>query len=154
MIQGFKKKLKGAYLQKIKDECIFCHLLDKESEKIIYESKDIAVFPPLNSGALKEAHLLIIPKDHFENLFDMEKTEASNYFGQMHEFLDKVNKRSRYDGVNLLSANGVSAQQSIKHLHFHLVLREKEEDYDLWPETGYNGEKFKEVNKELKNLLD
>ncbi|MFB6099708.1 MAG: HIT family protein [Candidatus Nanohalobium sp.] len=154
MLESLREKMKGAYLQKVKGECIFCHLLEEDSDKIIYETEDFAVFPPLKSGALKDAHLLLVPKTHFDSFFKMEQEDVSSYFKQIHSFLNEVRDKSHYSGANLLSANGSSAQQSINHLHFHVVLREESEDYDLWPDTEYNGENFDEVNKELKNLLN
>jgi histidine triad (HIT) family protein len=154
MLEDFREKLKGLYIEKVKGGCVFCSLIEEGHEKIIFENEEIAVFPPLKSGALKEAHLLIVPKDHAENLFEMEMSEAQNFFGETKKFLDKIQEKSRYTGANILSANGKSAQQSIGHLHFHLVLREEEDGYDLWPKTNYSGKKFDEVNKEMRNLLD
>ena len=154
MLQDLREKLKGIYIEKVKGECVFCHLLDEEDDKIIFRNENIAVFPPLKSGALKEGHLLIIPVEHHDSLFDMENGEAKDYLGELHCFMKKLEENSRYSSANLLSANGEAAQQSISHQHFHLVLREQDEDYDLWPKTGYSGEKFEAINKELKNLLN
>jgi histidine triad (HIT) family protein len=154
MLEDFREKLKGMYIEKVKGECVFCHLLDEEDDKIIYRNENIAVFPPLKSGALKEGHLLVVPVNHHNSLFDMNHGDAKEYFGELHSFMKKLEANSRYSAANLLSANGKAAQQSINHLHFHLVLREQDENYNLWPETDYSGEKFEPVNKELKNLLN
>lgn len=154
MLEDFRERLKGIYIGKIKGECVFCHLIEEQNDKIIFRNDIIAVFPPLKSGALKEGHLLIVPVNHHKSLFDMTKDDAENYFGELHSFMKKVEENSRYSSANLLSANGKAAQQSINHLHFHLVLREEDEDYDLWPKTNYNGGKFEAINKELENLFN
>lgn len=154
MLEDIREKLKTTYLEKVKGECVFCKLIDEDHEKIIFQNEHIAVFPPLKSGALKEAHLLVVPKEHAQNIFELEQENAEDYFSELKEVADTLREKSRYTGVNILSANGKAAQQSINHLHTHLVLREVDDGFDLWPETNYSGKNFEEVNKELRNLLD
>lgn len=153
MLQDLKEKLRTAYIEKVKGECIFCSMIEEEHEKIIYSNEQVVVLPPLKSGALKEGHLLVIPKKHHEDIFEMDGDEFNEFFSQIKELADKLKDRSRYTGVNLLSANGTAAQQSIRHVHVHLVLREGSDKYDMWPHTKYKGESFEEVNREISNLL-
>jgi len=84
----------------------------------------------------------------------MERSEVEEYFGNIKDIADRLKEKSRYGSVNILSANGKEAQQSIRHMHTHLVLREENDGYDMWPKTSYKGQSFKEVNKELSNLLE
>jgi len=154
MLEDLKSKLRTAYIEKVKGECVFCKMIEEENQKIIYQNDKIVVFPPLKSGALKEGHLLIVPKNHSEDIFEMEKSEAEQYFGHIKDIADRLKEKSRYSAVNILSANGKEAQQSIRHMHTHLVLREENDGYDMWPKTSYKGRTFKEVNKELSNLLE
>lgn len=154
MLEDMREKLRTAYLEKVKGECIFCKLIEDDHEKIIFQNEEIAVFPPLKSGALKEAHLLVVPKNHARDIFELEPDRAKSYFSELKNLVDTLKEKSRYKGVNLLSANGKAAQQSIQHFHTHLVLREKEDGFNLWPKTSYSGRDFAEVNNELENLLD
>lgn len=153
MLEDLKSKLRTAYIEKVKGECVFCKLIEEENEKIIYQNEKIVVFPPLKSGALKEGHLLVVPREHSEDVFEMSKQETKDYFGEVKDISDKLKDKSRYSGVNILSANGNAAQQSIRHMHTHLVLREEKDGYEMWPSTSYKGKSFKEVNKEISNLL-
>lgn len=41
--------------------------------------------------------------------------------------------RCGYDGMNLLNASGESADQSVSHLHLHLIPRRKGDGIDAWP---------------------
>ncbi len=154
MLEDLKEKLKTAYLEKVKGECVFCRLIEEDHEKIIFQNEHIAVFPPLKSGALKEAHLLVVPKKHAKDIFEMNQEEVENFFSEVKSLVDRLKEESRYTGVNILSANGKPAQQSIQHFHTHVVLREEDDGFDLWPKTRYSGKNFAEVNKELGNLLD
>ncbi|MFB6159511.1 MAG: HIT family protein [Candidatus Nanohalobium sp.] len=154
MFEGFRAKLKAAYMEKVKQKCIFCSIIREEDEKIVYRNEEIAVFPTLESDALKEGHLLVVPVEHYENIFEMDREEVETFFGEIKEIADSIKEKTSYTGVNMLSANGGAAQQSVKHVHTHIVLREDEDGYDLWPETGYGGESFEEVNGELSSLLN
>ncbi|MFB6116170.1 MAG: HIT family protein [Candidatus Nanosalina sp.] len=153
MLEDLKDKIRTAYIEKIKGECVFCRMLEEEHEKIIYTNEEITVFPPLKSGALKEGHLLVIPREHHKDIFDMTDEEFEEFFSNVKSIADDLRDKSRYTGVNLLSANGKAAQQSINHVHVHMVLREDEDNYDIWPGTNYKGKSFENVNKELSNLL-
>jgi histidine triad (HIT) family protein len=123
-----------------------------EEEKVIYRGDDIAVFPPLKSGALKEGHLLAVPVDHTEDFLDLDQN--SSFFQELQDFLRKLEEKSDYEGFNLISANGESAQQSVKHFHFHIVPRKEGDGYDLWPDTEYSGGDFEEANNRLREILD
>lgn len=153
MLQDLKEKLRTAYVEKVKGECIFCKMIEEKDGKIIYSNDEVVVIPPLKSGALKDGHLLVLPRNHHEDIFEMEKKEFNEFFSHVKAISEKLKDKSRYTGLNLLSANGKAAQQSIRHLHIHLVLREESDGYDIWPHTGYKGKSFEEINKELSNLL-
>jgi len=154
MLEDLKSKLRTAYIEKVKGECVFCKMIEEENQKIIYQNNEVVVFPPLKSGALKEGHLLVVPRKHSDDIFEMERSEVEEYFGNIKDIADRLKEKSRYGSVNILSANGKEAQQSIRHMHTHLVLREENDGYDMWPKTSYKGQSFKEVNKELSNLLE
>ena len=38
-----------------------------------------------------------------------------------------------YDGVNILNANDLAAQQSVFHLHFHIIPRKNNDGIDAFP---------------------
>lgn len=40
------------------------------------------------------------------------------------------------DGVNILNASGRGSQQSVPHLHFHVVPRWDDDGLDAWPSTA------------------
>ena len=50
------------------DDCIFCKIVKKEiPAKIVFEDEELLAFKDINP--IDKVHLLIIPKDHIENLF-------------------------------------------------------------------------------------
>jgi len=55
-----------------KNDCIFCKIVKKEiPASIVYEDEELLAFKDINP--IDKVHLLIIPKEHIENLFSCEK---------------------------------------------------------------------------------
>lgn len=53
-------------------DCIFCKIINDElPSKTIYEDEVIKVI--LNINPETNGHLLVLPKKHYDNLFDIEK---------------------------------------------------------------------------------
>ena len=78
-------------------------------------------------------HTLVIPKKHCVNVLDCYK----NYLAAVMNTVRKISRHyvedCGFDGVNVLNASGESAQQSVFHLHFHIIPRKKEDGIDIWP---------------------
>jgi histidine triad (HIT) family protein len=104
------------------ESCIFCKIVQKQAPaSIIYENDTILVFldiRPLNMG-----HTLIIPKDHYIDIFDIPENELS----QMHKAAKQVSiaikKATEADGISIIQQNGKAAGQDIFHIHVHAVPR-------------------------------
>ena len=55
-----------------------------------------------------------------------------------------------YDGVNILSASGKTAQQSVPHLHFHVLPRKQGDGLNAWPRLGKDHHDLQEVAQRLR----
>lgn len=114
------------------NKCPFCEILDDE----IYISNDYAIARfdkfPVNPG-----HLLIIPKIHISNYFDLEKTYKSACWDLIDLAKILLEKNFNPDGFNIgININEVSGQ-TIWHAHIHLIPRYKN-DVDN-PQGGVRG---------------
>jgi histidine triad (HIT) family protein len=108
-------------------ECIFCDIVNrKEKAKILFEDKKTLCF--LDASPISKGHCLIITKKHCKNILDIPKKELENVIATA----QKVAKKTKADGFNILHASGKDAQQSINHFHIHLVPRNKGDKLDLW----------------------
>nr|WP_255533734.1 HIT family protein [Reinekea sp. G2M2-21] len=56
----------------------------------------------------------------------------------------EVSSQYGFTGFNILNATGVSAQQSIDHLHFHILPRREGDGIDAWPVLGKGKDMFKQ----------
>ncbi|MFA5333950.1 MAG: HIT family protein [Candidatus Nanoarchaeia archaeon] len=112
-------------------ECIFCKITNKEiKSNIVFEDDLVVAF--LDSNPVSKNHTLIVPKKHYENLFDIPNKELERIIVVAKELALKYKKKLRVNDVNLLNASGKNAQQSVFHFHLHLVPRFEKDGLTLW----------------------
>ena len=102
-------------------ECIFCKIINKEiPSTIVYEDDEILAFNDINP--MTPVHVLIIPKKHISGLSEMTE-EDINTIGKIQFIAKKIAKEMgiEYTGYRVISNCGDDAQQSVKHLHYHLL---------------------------------
>jgi len=130
-------------------ECIFCKIVNNEVKSFkIYEDEEVLAF--LDTNPTSDGQLLVIPKKHFEDIF-VTPNDVLNRISQVCKKMailcrDKLGAT----GVNILNASGKDAQQSVFHLHFHVVPRFKNDGLDLWLHGKSKSlDKVKEIQQRL-----
>ena len=101
--------------------CLFCNTNNRE---YIFEN-DLA-FSAYDSYPVSKFHILIIPKRHVKNYFELSNDEllACNKIIILSK--NKIEKIDHnIEGFNLGSNVGTVAGQSINHCHIHLIPRRK-----------------------------
>jgi len=130
-------------------DCIFCKIVKGEAPaKKVYENEKVLAF--LTIGPISRGHLLVIPKKHFENIFDIDEDYLKEIIFATKKISQKLKKNLKADGVNILHASGKDAQQSVFHFHLHLVPRYKNDGIDTWPKSNYQELNFEEVTNKIK----
>jgi|SRR3989344_2281904 len=111
------------------NKCIFCKIVNKQAPAtIIFEDEVVLAIMPLEQ--VSKGHTLLLPKKHFENIFDIDEEIFIHLSKVMKKLSNKLVKENNATGINLLNANGKDAQQSIPH--FHLVPRFSNDELDMW----------------------
>ena len=113
------------------NDCVFCKIANGEiSSEKIYENDNF--FSILDANPVVEGHSLVISKKHFENIFEI----SDELLGEMNIVCKKIanllKKKFGINSVNLLNASGKAAQQSVFHIHYHVVPRKEGDGLDLW----------------------
>ena len=100
------------------ENCIFCKIANGEiKSEFVYESKNTFVIKDLNPKA--KTHLLLIPKEHFENLNAMKNTQLA---GEILETIHNVTRKLGIeDNYRIQINNGKGAGQEVFHLHIHIL---------------------------------
>jgi len=107
--------------------CIFCQIINGEiPSSVVYEDeKTIAI---LDISQVTKGHTLVIPKKHYENLFELEDEEAIHYFKVVKKLSEEIYKKTNAKGLNILNNTNEIAGQTVNHLHFHIIPRYDEND--------------------------
>ncbi len=131
------------------EDCIFCKIAKGEiPSKSIYEDKNVIAFLDINP--ISKGHTLVIPKNHFENIFDIPESELKEIIDTSKKISILLKNKLNADGINILHASGKEAQQSVFHFHIHIVPRYKNDKLDTWPKSDYNELNFEEIIKKIK----
>jgi len=104
------------------DKCVFCEIIKGNSPCTeIYEDQHVLAF--LDTNPVSENHTLIIPKNHYVNLYDIPENELKHLLVATKRITIQFQNDHDVQGVNVLHASGAEAQQSVYHFHLHLVPR-------------------------------
>lgn len=111
------------------NNCIFCKLASGEiASNTIYEDDMFRVILDLSPAA--KGHSLIIPKEHYANLFELDEETAGEVLKLARKMAVHMKEVLKCDGFNLLQNNGEVAGQTVFHFHMHLIPRYKEDKND------------------------
>jgi histidine triad (HIT) family protein len=106
-------------------ECIFCKIVAGElpSSKV-YEDDTLLAFMDINP--INEGHTLVIPKEHFVEMADMDEQTGMLLF-QATLRLQRAIRDSGVpcEAINLFLADGEAAGQEVPHVHMHIFPRFK-----------------------------
>ena len=111
-----------------KDDCIFCKIAAGEiPSRKIYEDKDLIAIMDLSPTS--KGHSLIIPKEHYTNIYDIDEEIAGKVMKTAKKLATKMTVALNCDGFNLLQNNGETAGQTM--FHMHLIPRYKDADNNM-----------------------
>ena len=129
--------------------CPFCRIAQREAPCYrIYEDEYSLAF--LDTAGDVEGHTLVIPKVHVETIDQCPEEIALQLAGTVRLVSEHYVKDCGYDGVNILSASGKTAQQSVPHLHFHILPRKQGDGLNAWPRLGKDHHDLQEVAQRLR----
>lgn len=137
----------------IKNEsCIFCKIISGEipAEKI-YEDEDFLAFLdiiPINAG-----HTLLIPKNHYENIFEMPDDILKKISLKLRDLGAKVKEGMNAGGLNIGMNNSPAAGQIVPHAHFHLIPRYLKDGHKHWEGRKYKDGEMAKVAEEIKDKI-
>lgn len=127
----------------MKDEnCIFCKLANGEiPTATLYEDEDFRVI--LDANPASKGHALIIPKEHYANLYELDDEIAGKAMILAKKMVTKLTDILGCDGYNLVQNNGKAAGQTVFHFHLHMIPRYKDDNVGL----GWNMRELTEDDK-------
>ena len=100
------------------NNCIFCKIANGEiPSKTIYEDEIVKAYLDINPSGT--GHTLIIPKEHYTNLDDIDEEVLAHIMKISKKIKKLIDERLKPDGIKIVQNNG--CLQEVKHYHLHIV---------------------------------
>ncbi|MDO4328325.1 MAG: HIT family protein [Lachnospiraceae bacterium] len=131
------------------DNCIFCKIANGEiPSATVYEDERFRAI--LDMGPASKGHTLILPKEHFKDVCELDEEYASKVLQLGGKIGAAMKKSLGCTGFNLVQNNGTSAGQTVFHFHMHVIPR-----YDngapivTWEPGSPDSEELKETAERI-----
>lgn len=111
--------------------CVFCQIIkgDIPSYKI-YEDENVIAFLDIHPDT--NGHTLIVPKKHYQDIFDIEKNNLNYVLESAKKIMHQLESKLHCDGFTLVQNNGIV--EEVKHFHLHIKpMYQNEENLILLP---------------------
>ena len=105
----------------MEQDCIFCRIISGESPAtVVFHDERVIAFLDIYPAA--PIHILIVPRDHIPSINHLDEgqtTLVGHMFLVAKRLADSNNISS--SGYRLIINTGLDANQSVPHLHLHLL---------------------------------
>lgn len=114
------------------ENCIFCRIANgKIPSRTLFEDDHFRVI--LDAGPATRGHALVLPKDHYADLFELPADTAADAMRVAKAVGAQIVDKMGADGMNIVQNNGETAGQTVRHFHVHLIPRYKDDhQHILW----------------------
>ena len=108
-----------------KRPCVFCKIVSGElPASIIFEDHEFLVI--MDAYPLSKGHVLVIPKRHEQHLEKLTDKQQARLFKIGRALMKSAAKAGFGSGdTNLLLNDGRHANQTVPHIHLHIIPRSK-----------------------------
>ena len=132
------------------ENCIFCKIAAGEiPSATLYEDDDFRVI--LDLGPASKGHALILPKEHYRNLYDIDEEILGKAALLAKKMVTKLTDVLGCDGYNVVQNNEPCAGQTVFHFHMHLIPRYEGDNVGLgWPVGELTDEVKNEILEKMK----
>ena len=104
-------------------DCVFCAIIaERVAASRVYEDDATVVFPDLRQPTA--AHLLVVPKQHVEMVYDLAPDQAARLMQAVVLTAQVLRRTLRPEGLSIWQSNGSAAHQKVPHMHVHLLVRQ------------------------------
>ena len=135
------------------EDCIFCKIVEGKipSAKVYEDDKVISFLDimPANKG-----HCLVIPKKHYESLFEIPDEDLAALFTAAKKVAKALSLSIGNGSYNIIMNNGKVAGQLVSHAHIHIIPRFKGDRLRLtWSHKKYADKEMKSFQEKIKKFV-
>ncbi|HEY1037480.1 MAG TPA: HIT family protein [Candidatus Paceibacterota bacterium] len=130
------RKVDPALHEDASKDCIFCHIAKGTVPAVkLYEDSETVAFLDINP--VHPGHVLVIPKDHYENVYSTPAEAWLRMMMTVQKMAVAVKNATDADGINIEMNNESAAGQVMFHAHVHIIPRFNEDGLKHWPSKAY-----------------
>lgn len=131
------------------DNCLFCKIIKGEIPSYkIYEDEFTYAFLDISKDV--DGHTLVVSKKHVTNVLDADDETLMHVMSTIKKISNHYINHCGYDGVNILNNNNEAAEQSIMHLHFHIIPKRNNDNFKVFPVLNVAKEELEQTHNKLK----
>ena len=132
------------------ENCIFCKIAAGEiPSATLYEDDDFRVI--LDIEPASKGHALILPKEHYANLYELDDEIAAKVLVLAKKIVTKLSDILGCEGYNIVQNNGEIAGQTVFHFHMHLIPRKAgDQAVPEWEHLSLSDDEMKEICDKMK----
>jgi histidine triad (HIT) family protein len=103
-------------------DCIFCQVAQGKSPSWkVYENENVYAFLDINP--VSRYHTLIIPKNHYKDIFEIPDHELKEVISVVGKLSKLYKEKLGIEHLQIVNSNGAEGQQDVFHIHYHIVPR-------------------------------
>ena len=135
-------------------DCVFCRIIRGELDSAaIYEDESTLAF--MNLRQSNEGHVLVVPRNHVEQIYDLDEATASALAGTVCKVARAVRRVYSPDGLSIWQSNGPAAFQEVPHVHWHVIPRYTDDGLlVVYPKEVAGRARREYTLQSLKNIAD
>ena len=132
------------------DNCIFCKIIAGEiPSAVIFEDEEFKAILDRFPGNI--GHVLVLPKKHYSNIFDIDEDVAGRLFKLVTKIAKNMKEVLGFEAMNVVQNNGSLAGQTVHHFHLHLIPRYENDKVQIkWEQLDLTDEQIAEIQNKLK----
>lgn len=136
-------------------DCAFCAIIagDDASVETIHEDKTWIAFFPVDPAT--PGHTLVIPRRHVSDLWRLEAPLSDDLMTAVIRVGRAIQSTLTPEGMNLITSAGRTAEQTVFHVHLHIVPRWHKDGFGkIWPIEGkYEDAELGDVADSIRTAL-
>ena len=101
------------------ENCKFCEIYSEKK----FDFENELAFAFWDANPVSKGHIIFMTKRHVENFFETTEEEKRDLFELIDKAKNIIDKKYKPTGYNIGINCGVSAGQTVMHVHVHLIPR-------------------------------
>ncbi len=139
--------------------CPFCLLVQgKESVEshlkrtdIVFRSDDVTAFMATRKYPNNQGHVLIVPNEHFENIYDLPLDISGKIHALSRDVALAMKSEYQCDGIMLRQHNEPAGDQNIWHYHLHVIPRYNNDGFHNTQKSPFEIDERAQYARKLRN---